>query len=61
MKINDILKEADYDPDNEDEAEQAEMRMMKELEPIKEQLQALLKKYPHAMLDDILDWLHDTV
>lgn len=49
-----ILTEANHENDDYDAQEEA---MMKELHPIKDRLEAIMKKYPHAEWDDVLDWL----
>ena len=44
-----MVEEVDVDAEEE--------KMMVELKPLKKQLDAIMKKYPHASYDDVLDWL----
>lgn len=37
--------------------DEAEEEMMKELILLKEQLEAIMRKYPHASYYDVTDWL----
>lgn len=53
MKLT-TLFENDYDEEADAAAEEA---MMKELHPLKKQLDAIMAKYPHASYDDVLHWL----
>jgi len=41
----------------EQKIDAAEEAMMKELHPLKAQLDAIMRKYPHASYDDVLNWL----
>ena len=54
MNLLMALMEMDYD---EDDVEAQEMALTKELGPIKDQLEKIMKKYPHAEWDDVLHWL----
>ena len=43
---------------NEDERiEIEEDKLMVELRPLKDQLDTIMTKYPHASYDDVCDWL----
>ncbi len=43
--------------ENYEDDDAAEEAMMKELHPLKKQLDAIMAKYPHASYDDVLHWL----
>ena len=49
MDTSSLVEEVDVDAEEE--------KMMVELKPLKKQLDAIMKKYPHASYDDVLDWL----